>query len=80
MRAVRTPGPLVEATVPPLSASLLKDYCRWTRARDDGATVPPHLFPQWSFPPMIEALSGLPFSSWRALRLAPLRPFLHGRS
>ena len=57
---VETPGQLVSVQLPPLPSGLLAAYCQWTGGLDADA-VPAHLFPQWTFPPMISALSVLPF-------------------
>ena len=59
---IEIPGALVEVELPPVSASILQEYGNWTGSGDTGGAVPtcvpPHLFPQWTFPPMIKALSG----------------------
>lgn len=67
--AAVTPGPWVEATLPPRPAGLIDAYVR-NVGGDPGAyrgTVPPHLFPQWSFPLAARALSGLPYPMVRVL-------------
>ena len=48
------PGPLVEATVPPRSPALVRDYIRWCGGdgRAWGDRLPPHFFPQWVMAPM----------------------------
>eukprot|EP01043_Picozoa_sp_COSAG02_P010930 COSAG02_NODE_396_length_23126_cov_282.150258_3_plen_257_part_00 len=59
---IHTPGELVEVELPAVPTSILEEYARWTTGIvSEVAEVPPHLFPQWTFPPMIRALSGLPF-------------------
>lgn len=58
-----TPGPWIEATLPPRPASLLDAYVRHgggDPAAYRGA-VPPHLFPQWGFPLAARTLVGLPY-------------------
>ena len=65
--AIQTPGRLVSVTLPATPQSILDEYAVWTTGSKPGggqrgaALVPPHLFPQWTFPPMIEALAALPF-------------------
>jgi hypothetical protein len=60
-RAPVTPGPWLEDRVAPRPEDLVRAYIRhvggdpgWYRGR-----VPPHLFPQWSFPLGARALEGL---------------------
>lgn len=60
-RAPVTPGPWLEDRVAPRPEDLIRAYVRhvggdpgWYRGR-----VPPHLFPQWSFPLGARALEGL---------------------
>jgi hypothetical protein len=64
-----TPGPWIEATLPPRSPSLLRDYVRhvggdpsWYRGH-----VPAHLFPQWGFPLAARTLVGLPYPLTKVL-------------
>ena len=61
--AIRTLGKMVEVELPAMPLSILDEYTRWTTGSGSGCggLVPPHLFPAWTFPPMIEALSVLPF-------------------
>ena len=70
--AIITPGPLIEVELSPTPSSILKEYNIWTNSGNINNTgtsnlnivpnlVPPHLFPQWTFPPMVAALSTLPF-------------------
>ena len=61
--APTTPGPAIEATIPPLSPDLVRDYVRHVGG-DPGAwrgEVPPHLFPQWGFPLAAQTLRGVPY-------------------
>lgn len=64
-----TPGPWIEERIPPRSPELLRDYLR--HVGDDPAwyrgVVPPHLFPQWSFPLSARVMSGLPYPLAKAL-------------
>ena len=54
---IATPGELVAVELPPVPRSILDAYGRWAAGAPGGsAAVPAHLFPQWTFPPMIEAL------------------------
>ena len=51
---IHTPGELVEVELPAVPQSILDEYARWTTGiASTLAEVPPHLFPQWTFPPMI---------------------------
>ena len=64
-----TPGPTLTATLPPRPDALVHDYVR--RMGGDPAwykgTVPPHLFPQWSFPLAARTLRALPYPMWRVV-------------
>lgn len=63
------PGPLLTETVPPRDAAMVRDYVRWAGG-DPGAykgRVPPHLFPQWTFPLQGRTLEGLPYPLARVL-------------
>lgn len=67
--AVQTPGPWLEATLPPRPKELVRDYVRhvggdpgWYRDR-----VPAHLFPQWGFPLALRAISTLPYPLFRVM-------------
>src|SRR5262245_3996267 len=56
-------------TVSPRPASLVRDYIRHVGG-DPAAyrgSVPPHLFPQWSFPVASRLLAGLPYPLERVL-------------
>ena len=61
-----TPGPLVKDELPALGKPLLDAYSAWTGG-PVARVVPPHLFPQWSFPLLIQALADLPFSMMAVL-------------
>ena len=63
------PGPWHEATVPPRSPELIRDYLvtigadpAWYRGR-----LPAHLFSQWGFPLAAQAIAGLPYPMTRVL-------------
>lgn len=63
------PGPVIRETVPPRDPALVRDYIRgmggspsWYRG-----SMPPHLYPQWGFPVMSRALSGLPYPVTRII-------------
>ena len=58
--AITTPGPLIQVELPPTPSSILKEYNIWTNSTNSNL-IPQHLFPQWTFPPMVAALSTLPF-------------------
>ena len=63
------PGPWVTATLPPRQPLMTEVYARHVGAdalRYEGR-VPPHLFPQWTFPLQLEAMRGLPFPLARML-------------
>jgi hypothetical protein len=78
--AMATPGPEITKTIPPRSAKLLADYVTW--AGGDAAAyegfVPPHLFPQWGFPPMAVALTSAPWPMTKILNQG-CRLEVHGR-
>ncbi|MGO9000187.1 MAG: MaoC/PaaZ C-terminal domain-containing protein [Polyangiaceae bacterium] len=61
------PAPWIEAIVPPRPESLVRDYIRnvggdpaWYRG-----VVPPHMFPQWTFPLFARAVAELPYPTTR---------------
>jgi hypothetical protein len=64
-----TPGPWIEAELPPRPEALVRDYV--THVGGDPAwyrgAVPPHLFPQWGFPLALRTLAGLPYPYGRAV-------------
>ena len=66
---VQTPGPKFESTLAPRSEKLLTAYTEWCGGRDGAYSnvVPPHLFPQWGFPPMAKALGRLPWPMTKVL-------------
>lgn len=68
---VALPGPRVQRTVRPPSAALVRDYVRAVGGdpRRYVDALPPHLFPQWSFPLAAQALDGLPFPLTRIINL-----------
>jgi acyl dehydratase len=66
---VPTPGPKLSRILPPRPADLVADYLDWCGvdpARYPG-TLPPHLFPQWSFPLLGRTLGALPYPLARVL-------------
>ena len=50
--------------IQPHDLDLLNDYMSWCggKSSSPAAPVPAHVFPQWGFPGMVDALSVLPFS------------------
>lgn len=64
-----TPGPEVRGSVPALSEGLVRDFVRVCggEAATWRGVVPPHLFPQWTFPFVVRALRPLPYPLWRSL-------------
>jgi acyl dehydratase len=63
------PGPIVEETLAPRSAELVRDYLRHVGG-DPGAyrgVLPPHLFPQWGFPLAAKTLKGIPYPMMKVL-------------
>lgn len=78
--AMETPGPEITKTVAPRPGKLLADYVEWTGG--DAASyegfVPPHLFPQWGFPPMAVALTAAPWPMTKILNQG-CRLEVHGR-
>ncbi len=64
-----TPGPWVTVTLPARQPLMTEVYARHVGAdalRYEGR-VPPHLFPQWTFPLQLEAMRDLPFPLARML-------------
>jgi len=63
------PGPELAAEVAPPSAALVADYVR--AVGGDAAAyrsrLPPHLFPQWTFPILARTLDGLPYPLLRVV-------------
>ncbi len=60
---IRVPGPLISAELPPRPRALVRDYVR--NVGGDPAryrrVLPPHLFPQWSFPLVSQTLQGVSY-------------------
>jgi len=79
-KPMETPGPEISKTIPPRAASLLADYVAWTggEAESYEGFVPPHLFPQWGFPPMAVALTSAPWPMTKILNQG-CRLEVHGR-
>ena len=63
------PGPWIEATLPPRSAELIRDYVRHVGGDPASyrGTVPPHLFPQWGFPLAARAIADIPWALTRVM-------------
>lgn len=63
------PGPEIRRILPPRPEALIRDYARHVGADPEryARTLPPHLFPQWSFGLAGKALRGLPYPLARAL-------------
>jgi acyl dehydratase len=69
--AARVPGRLVEATLPPRSAQLVRDYVK-NVGGDPAAyqnTLPPHFFPQWGFGVASQTFDGLPYPITKILNV-----------
>jgi len=83
---VQTPGPKIDLQVPPRAESLLEAYATWSGGANNGyqTTVPPHLFPQWGFPPLANALGRLPWPMTKVLnqgcRLEVRQPLPKGQA
>ncbi|HEY2518331.1 MAG TPA: MaoC/PaaZ C-terminal domain-containing protein [Polyangiaceae bacterium] len=63
------PAAWIEAIVPPRPEALIRDYIRHVGG-DPGwykGTLPPHLFPQWSFPFAARALAHLPYPTTKII-------------
>jgi acyl dehydratase len=67
--ALQVPGPWVESRVPAPSHGLIRDFLRFTGG--DSATyrdvIPPHLFPQWSLPAMLQVARSLPYDPTKVI-------------
>lgn len=61
--------PEIRAVLPPRPAGLVADYIRFTGGEPSWYrnTVPPHLFPQWTFPLLSQVLAGQPFDMKKVL-------------
>jgi len=79
-KPMETPGPEISKTIAPLASSLLSDYVAWTGGGPEAydGFVPPHLFPQWGFPPMAVALTSAPWPMTKILNQG-CRLEVHGR-
>jgi acyl dehydratase len=67
--APATPGPLLETTIAPRPAELVRDYLREVggdRSAWRGA-LPPHLFAQWGFPLAARTLEAAPYPLFKVL-------------
>lgn len=58
-----TPGPVVEAVVPPRPETLVHALVKWAGGDPKAwkGTVPPYMFPQWGFPVLGRTLDGVPY-------------------
>lgn len=63
------PGPVLIDTVPPRPADLVRAFVASVGGdpRAYAGVVPPHLFPQWTFPILARTLIGVPYPLARAL-------------
>lgn len=63
------PGPEIRASVPPPSPELVAAYVREVGGdpKSYRGAIPPHLFPQWSFPLAARTLEGLPYPLLRVV-------------
>lgn len=61
--APELPGPVLTATVPPRDPELLKAFVRHLGGDPANyrGVVPPHFFPQWTFPVLTKTLEGVPY-------------------
>lgn len=62
-KAPTVPGPEIRATVPPPSDRVAREFVRLIGGEPSayGKSLPPHLFPQWSFPVVLRALEAVPY-------------------
>jgi hypothetical protein len=70
-RAPTVPGRIIEATLPPRSAELIRDYVK-NVGGDPNAyknTLPPHFFPQWGFGVASQTFDGLPYPITKILNV-----------
>lgn len=67
--APAVPGTRIEATYPPRSAELIRDYVQNVGGdpKSYGNTLPPHMFSQWCFGLAGRALEGVPYRMSRVL-------------
>lgn len=67
--APATPGPWIEAELPPRPDALVRDYIRHVGGDPSAyrGVVPAHFFPQWGFPLAARTLVGLPYPLARVL-------------
>ncbi len=68
-RAPETPTPAVTTTVAPRPAELVRDYIRFVGGSTSAykGELPPHLFPQWGFPPQAKTLKDVPYDLTKVL-------------
>lgn len=64
-----SPGPWVEAELPPRSEALVRDYVRAVGGDPSAYSgrIPAHFFPQWGLPLAARALSGAPYPLARVM-------------
>ncbi len=69
--ASSVPGAEVRARIAPPSEALIADYLESVGGSQHayGGTIPAHLFPQWSFPPLVKSLLGARYPLTRALNV-----------
>jgi hypothetical protein len=70
--AITSPGPELEACVPPRSRSLVAAYVRHVGGEPSQykTELPFHLYPQWGFPLLTRALEHLPYDLLKMLNAA----------
>lgn len=84
--AAVTPGPLIASTAPAPSAALRNDFVRFAGGDPSSyrGRVPPHLFPQWCLPAMLEVAKTLPYPAHKVInagcRLRVISPLVAGES
>lgn len=73
------PGPIINETQPPRNPGMVRDYIRHTGGspRAYGATLPPHLFPQWCFPLIARLIKGVPYDMKKVLNAGCRLEMLH---
>ncbi len=69
LSAVSVPGPRRYALVAPPDPALVRDFVAFLGGNPAAyeGVVPPHLFPQWTFPSLVATLEGLPIPAHKLL-------------